>query len=202
MGTPTLKTIRSDGDDRRQQILDAAQNLIVQEGLEGFRIREVAERAGMHHASLLHYFPNRESLVRGIVDRIVASLERVPSPDTIASLSPRDTLHVHFQHVLAQMQTNPDMFVALNELFLRAVRDDEVRRVLSATDVSWHGFLIPLLKNGMQQGVFRADIAPEAAAVIVTSFFKGLSIQLNLSHQQLQDAVHQLEQWIVSIDGA
>ena len=73
---PAQSSIES--DNRRQQILNAAQELIVTEGLEGFRIREVAQRAGMHHASLLYYFPNREALVRGIVERIVQQAERVP----------------------------------------------------------------------------------------------------------------------------
>ena len=31
--------------------------LIVEKGFEGLRVREVAEHAGIHHATLLHYFP-------------------------------------------------------------------------------------------------------------------------------------------------
>jgi AcrR family transcriptional regulator len=202
METSTVQTLRPEGTDRRQQILHAAQDLIVKEGLEGFRIREVAERAGMHHASLLHYFPNREALVRGIVDRIVAQLDRVPAMNTVLARSPRDVLHAHFEHILTQMQAHPDMFVALNELFVRAVRDEDVRRVLSATDASWQGFLLPLLSAGQAAGAFRADIEPGAAALLITSFFKGLSMQLDLPQEQLHAAVDQLEQWITRSEEA
>ena len=202
MTTTHTKSNRKASDDRRQQILDAAQDLMVQHGLEGFRIREVAERAGMHHASLLHYFPNREALVQGLVERIVSHLDRVPAAGSSSSLSrPRDVLHAHFQYILSQMQTHPDYFIVLNELFTRAVRDEEVHRVLGSTDLSWQEFLIPLLAQGVQQGDFRADIAPEAAAVIITSFFKGLSTRLNQTHGQAQQAVRQLEQWITRSEG-
>lgn len=202
MNSSQTRTQRGDSDERRQMILNAAQDLIVQQGLEGFRIREVADRAGMHHASLLHYFPNREALVRGVVERIVAQLDRVPAASsTETQLAPRDALHAHFQHVLSEMLTHPEAFIALNELFLRAMRDDEIRRVLASTDLSWHEFLVPLLTEGMQQGVFRADIEPEAVAVIITSFFKGLSTQLNHSQEQVHRAVQQLERWIIQGEG-
>jgi AcrR family transcriptional regulator len=193
----TSKAQREDSDVRRQFILDAAQDLIYEAGLEGFRVREVAERSGMHHASMMHYFPNREALLRGVVERIVASLDRVPTTDARGFIgSPRDLLHTHFQHVLHQMHAFPKRFVVLNELFLRAMRDEEVRQILSATDASWHQFLIPLITFGVAQGGFRADLHPEATATIITSFFKGLSTQLNLAPDQLQHAVAQLEQWI------
>lgn len=192
---------REESETRRQFILDAAQDLIVEVGLEGFRIREVAERSGMHHASMLHYFPNREALLGGVVERIVSHLDRVPLADPETGLAaPGDALHAHFKHVLAQMQAHPGRFVVLNELFVRAVRDDEVRRVLAATDASWRQFLVPLLTAGVAQGVFRADLDPEAAAVIIASFFKGLGLHLGLAPTQLQQAASQLEQWIRAED--
>lgn len=134
MSSSQAKPSRSDSDDRRQIILKAAQDLIVRQGLEGFRIREVADRAGMHHASLLHYFPSREALVRDVVERIVAQLDSIPTASSSETqLAPREALHAHFQHVLSEMQTHPEAFIALNELFLRAMRDDgdDCARLLS-----------------------------------------------------------------------
>jgi AcrR family transcriptional regulator len=194
---------REERETRRQIILDAAQDLIIEAGLEGFRIREVAERSEMHHASMLHYFPSREALLRGVVERIVSHLDRVPVADVaVGWAGPSDALHAHFQHVLAQMQAHPGRFVVLNELFVRAVRDQEVRNVLAATDLSWRQFLVPLLATGVAQGVFRADLDPEAVAVIITSFFKGLSLHLGLAPAHLSQAVAQLEQWIGAEGGA
>lgn len=186
-----------ESEDRRQLILDAAQALIVEGGLEGFRIREVAQRAGMHHASLLHYFPNREALIRGVVARIVVGLDRVPAPgSSAAALPPREALHAHFQHVLGQIRAYPERFVVLNELILRARRDADSAQVLTEIDASWRGYLAPLLEAGRTAGVFRADLDPEMTALLITSCFKGLSEQPTLSEADWQRAVAQLERWV------
>lgn len=186
-----------ESEKRRKSILVAAQALLVEEGMEGFRIREVAQRIGIHHASLLHYFPNREALIRGVVEQIVEQLDRVPGLGAASNaLPPQDALHLHFQHVLAQMREQPALFIALNELFRRAERDEEVRRILTATDVSWSNYLMPLLQSGIATGAFRTDLNPHVVAVLIMSVFKGLSTQLTLTTEEIEAAVTQLERWI------
>lgn len=195
------KYLERDGDDRRQVILDAAQALIVEAGLEGFRIREVAQRAGMHHASLLHYFPNREALIRGVVLRIVDTLDRVPTPGSSdVALPPRAALHTHFQHVLRQIQTYPERFIVLNELALRARRDPESAQVLTEIDASWLSYLLPLLEAGRTHGAFRPDLDVEATAWLITSCFKGLSTHAHISSEHWQRTLAQLERWIIGDD--
>lgn len=185
------------GDDRRQQLIQTAHDLIAEKGFEGLRVREVAARVGLNNATLHYYFPTKEDLVRAVVEAIVRELDRVPAPGSAPdALSPREALHAHFHHVLQQTIEHPDRFVVLNELFLRAARDEEVRRILAATDTSWHGYLVPLLKTGIEQGAFHADLDPYVAAAVITSFFKGLGLQLTLPPEHLRASVEQLERWI------
>lgn len=193
----TAQTSGRDRDARQRAILDAAQDLISTEGLEGLRIREVAQRAGMHHASLLHYYGTREALVQGVVARIVAQLDRVPAPahpgETPSSAA---ALHAYFGHVLAQMQAHPEQFIVLNELFGRAKRDAAIRAVLVATEASWQGYLVPLLEAGVGDGSFRADLDPPTVASIITNCLTGLSLQLTGDRDQAARVVAQLERWI------
>lgn len=204
------------GAARREALLDAAEALLVERGLEGFRVREVAQWAGVHPASLLHYFPDREALLRGVVARTVAALDRVPvagsAPD---APPPREGLCAHFRHVLGQLRAHPERFLALNELFLRAARDPAVRRVLAATEAGWEGYLVTLLETGAAAGAFRPGLDPRAAAAVVTACFKGLGLDLALARGAAGDpdgdacferaarAVAQLERWITGDpDGA
>lgn len=184
--------------DRRQAILNAAQKLIVAEGLEGFRIREVAQRAGIHHATLLHYFPNREAIISGVIGRIVAQFGDISPPSSLHNTLPsREALHAHFQHVLTLMHTHPDNFVALQELFLRARRDDAIRQVFAHVDVRWHTYLSDLLRAGVAQGAFRADLDPQIAATLIMSAFKGLSMHADPDVAESQQVINQIERWIV-----
>lgn len=51
--------------DTRDSILGAAADLIVDEGLEGFSMRAVADRASVSERTVYHHFPNRQALLDG-----------------------------------------------------------------------------------------------------------------------------------------
>lgn len=197
---PTSETVSSpNGESRTQSIVQAAYNLIVEKGFEGFRIRDVAERAGIHHATLLHYFPTKEALIQGVVGGMVSRLDQVLVTGP-GALPARAALHTHFAHVLAQMRDVPEQFAVFNELFLRANRDSTLREVLRTTDENWHGLLVSLLERGVAEGAFRRDLDPQAAATVVMCTFKGFAFDLTLTAQRSQQTVAQLERWITGED--
>jgi AcrR family transcriptional regulator len=182
-------------DERRQQIISATQAVIVEKGFEGLRVRDVAERVGINHATLLYHFPTKSALIQGLLEHIVHNLDRFPPASE--ELSPRDLLQAHFAHILEQMNDAPEKFAVLNELFVRAGRDAEARRLLEKADADWLAFLGQLLRNGRAAGAFRRGLDPEATAMLVTSFFKGIGFQLAASPEQVRTATAQLEQLIV-----
>ena len=200
MMSDETKVIREELEnlDRRRTILNAGQALIVAEGLEGFRIREVAQRAGMHHATLLHYYPNREALINGVIRRIVDLFGDISLPGSSRdALSPREALHADFQHVLAQMQAHPDNFIVLQELFLRSRRDEAICRMFATVDKHWHAYLSALLQAGVAQGSFRADLDTQVAATLIMTSFKGLSMHTRPNVTEAQQVIDQIEQWII-----
>lgn len=54
---------------RFQALLDAAEEVIAESGLQGLTMREVARRANLPIASVYHYFPSTTGLVRAVVER-------------------------------------------------------------------------------------------------------------------------------------
>ncbi|MEL7098917.1 MAG: TetR/AcrR family transcriptional regulator [Pseudomonadota bacterium] len=63
---PAREAHQKRGHQRRQSLLDAAEALIVETGLEGFAMAEVAKRAGAAHGSLYQFFPSRAALLKGL----------------------------------------------------------------------------------------------------------------------------------------
>jgi len=59
----------SKGERRRQALVDAAAELLVEGGFDAVRHRAVAERAGLPLASTTYYFGSLEELVRAAVER-------------------------------------------------------------------------------------------------------------------------------------
>lgn len=62
-------------DERRKQLVEAAEACIVELGLSGLTIREVAARAGVSPGSVLYHYPDTDKLVfdvhRALVNRYV-----------------------------------------------------------------------------------------------------------------------------------
>jgi AcrR family transcriptional regulator len=83
--------------------LDASLDLIAQEGLEGFSIREVARRAGVSHQAPYHYFPDREAILAEIVaegfqrlrEEMVDAISQTPD-DPAAQLNAIGRVYVSF----------------------------------------------------------------------------------------------------------
>src|SRR3954471_15740661 len=57
------------GERRRQALVEAATELLIESGFDGVRHRAVAERAGLPLASTTYYFSSLEELVTAAVER-------------------------------------------------------------------------------------------------------------------------------------
>jgi len=60
----------------RDRILHAAIELADSEGIEALTMRNLAQRLGVEAMSLYHHVANKESLLNGVVDKIVGEIEQ------------------------------------------------------------------------------------------------------------------------------
>lgn len=78
--------------ERAPEILDAAMALFAERGFERTRIVDIAKRAGVSHGTVGIYFPTKEALLHGVVERMAEpEMERVEAligsfPGTTAEL--------------------------------------------------------------------------------------------------------------------
>lgn len=63
---------RSSRSSRREQILDAAEELFRENGYHGSSLRDISGRAGISHPGMLHHFASKDALLGGVVDRLEA----------------------------------------------------------------------------------------------------------------------------------
>ena len=59
------------GKDKRNQILDVARDLLIDEGYHNFSLRKVAEKAGIRVGNLQYYFPAKSDLVKAMLDHVI-----------------------------------------------------------------------------------------------------------------------------------
>ena len=59
------------GKDKRNQILDVARDLLIDEGYHNLSLRKVAEKAGIRVGNLQYYFPAKADLVTAMLDHVI-----------------------------------------------------------------------------------------------------------------------------------
>ncbi len=98
-GLPALSTAvassrkrRGEGHTRRDEILQAAKKLFLQEGYEATTIRKIADRVGVSAPALYLYFADKEAILLALCDQTFGFL--IESIDEIEKrgLAPRDQL--------------------------------------------------------------------------------------------------------------
>lgn len=207
--TPTSKPgrrPRPDGQpesDRRDELVRIAYGQIQEKGFEGLRVRDVAAKAGINHATLLYYFPTKEALIQGVVAFLIQEFQtsRVPRPAE-AALTPLQELHLEFDDLRYRFREMPEMLVVLSELFGRARRDPALAKILQALDDGWRGYLVSILARGVETGAFRPDLDLPTTAMGIMVQLKGIGCQAlaqpdpMLADRLIALTAAQIERWL------
>ncbi|SHE35021.1 transcriptional regulator, TetR family [Seinonella peptonophila] len=180
----------SKNEDRSQTLILAAYHTIAEKGFEGLRLREVADRVGLNHATLHHYFPTKEALVQAVVLYVTQRFaQTVPIGET-----PVEQLRSHLHLIQQLMQEEPALFIALNEAKLRAQRDPIIRITVQKQAEAWHEFLVNILREGIKQGNWSESLDVEAVASAIIALIN--STNIGLSSKRTKQAMQQLERWL------
>lgn len=163
-------------------------------------MREIAKRAGIDHSTLHYYFSGKESLIDGVVEHIVEDLA-IGRPDMEKrELSPRELLAGHFNALIRQMEQTPEMFVVLVELQARALREPALRAIFAKNDRGWKGFLLEILRAGIQKKEFPATLQPEVTADVIIAMVRGLSTTFSGRPELMKRPLQQMLRWVEGND--
>jgi AcrR family transcriptional regulator len=64
-------------DDTRERILDAAERLFAQHGIDAVSLREITRAADVNIAAIHYHYGSRDGLVRAVLDRVVVPINRM-----------------------------------------------------------------------------------------------------------------------------
>lgn len=78
MGKVTQRGPYAKGEAKREEILDRAVEAIGKFWCHATSMREIASACGLSLAGLLHYYPNKETLLIAIVERREVTQTHIP----------------------------------------------------------------------------------------------------------------------------
>ena len=179
-------------DKRRQDLIDAAYRAIAARGFEGLRTRDVAAEVGVNIATLHYYFPTKESLIRGVVDRAMSRFRSTLAPHG----TPVSQLRDHLQAVKRLLLDEPELGAVMAELALRSSRDEAIGAILTETFTAWQTTMRGLLRRGVREGTLRPELDSAGVAAIVMSTLSSYMLPVMRGSQIGDQALTQLERWL------
>jgi AcrR family transcriptional regulator len=99
-------------EQTRKEILEAAREVLAQDGKEGLSLAKVAKRAGVNRSTAYHHFSTREQLIEATVRWISASLQAFFDDDRAESIdqsSDRSHLETLNQRLAQYAIENPEV---------------------------------------------------------------------------------------------
>jgi AcrR family transcriptional regulator len=154
----TERALRADAERNRRRVLDAAETLFRERGLE-VSVAEIAERAGVGRGTLFRNFPTKQDLIAAIViERMNEAAERartrLDAPDA------GEGLFGFLEEIVGRQQLDRCLFDALADTFLA---NEEIR----AAHAEIVGGLEDLLTRAKAAGAVRGDVGAMDVLMLV-----------------------------------
>jgi AcrR family transcriptional regulator len=168
-------------DQRREQMLQAALEVMAERGYPETRIADVAERAGTSPALVIYYFKTKDQLlteaIRFSEDNWYATgTRRMAGIPTAAG---RLAELVAMSCLPEADAEPPSSWVLWLDLWAQSVRHSEVAGVRQKFDERWRETISSLVLAGQEAGEF-GPVDPADFAVALSALLDGLAVQIAL----------------------
>jgi len=149
-------------EDLREQALDAAIELLTEEGWDSVTQARVAERSGLGRATIYRYWPNRTMLVHdAVLKHMVVTHHAPPTGDL------RTDLLTELNNLRYEL-TERDLGPVLAALVDRAEWEAELFRIKLEIDRGGRAVLQAIIEEGIERGALVADVDVSASISILS----------------------------------
>jgi len=157
--TQSRRPVRRDPDASQRRILAAATEVFAAQGLDGARVDEIADRAGINKRMLYHYFGNKDALFASVLDELYETICRNSAALDLNNGSAPEGLARLVDFVVAYYLDNPHAITLLNAENLHKARHLKNSEHIGAIRLPFEEMLEDLIARGVASGDFRPGIS-------------------------------------------
>ncbi len=168
-------------DQRREQMLQAALEVISARGYADTRIADVAERAGVSPALVIYYFKTKDQLLTEAI-RYYEDNWYAVGQGRMAGLSTAAARLEGFVAMSCLTEADPEpggSSLLWLDFWAQAARNAEVASVRQKSDERWRQVISSLVQEGQESGEFH-DLDAARFAIYLSTLLDGLTIQIAL----------------------
>jgi AcrR family transcriptional regulator len=173
----SMTTVRRTQQERRDQaeaaLLNAAAELVVEEGVHSLTLARVGERAGYSRGLITHYFGSKQELLQRLARTTQAGF--VPGLDGAPpGLDRLLRLIDGYVGALGQLRMANRAFLLL---WAEAATASDLARIFRERDEAFRADLREDIAAGIADGIVRPDVAADEVAVAVLGQLRGIGLE-------------------------
>ncbi|GJL55391.1 MAG: TetR family transcriptional regulator [Nitrospirales bacterium] len=180
--------------DRKEQILDVAEELLQTRSFSAFSYQDVSDRIGISKATIHHHFPSKDDLSLALVTRHHMSLVSALETITKEHSDSWKQLEAYIQLVSQIMQSGHKICLTGSLQAEFATISNSTKQELANLCTCIHAWLTRLLIEGRKQQVMTFPGNPEDQASLIQAALQG-ALQQARAHgpKQFTTVVRQIK---------
>ncbi len=173
---------RKPAETRKAEIVDTALRLADELGPDRLTTEAVARRVGITQAGIFRHFPKKQALWEAIAGHIAGLMEKRWA-GALAARQPADArIRSLIAAQLRLIRATPAIPAILFSRELHS-ENDALRRAFLALLGRFHRRIATLVRQGIEEGVFRRNLDPDDAAMLIVGLVQGLAVRWSLTRR-------------------
>jgi AcrR family transcriptional regulator len=161
---------------RRAQIVDATIRCLAREGYTRLTMKAIASEAQLNQGMLHYYFSDKRAILVAALEKVMATLNRRALVRAGGDRDPRTRVRALIGACLDVADEQREFWVVFVQFWSAMLHDVDLRRINADLYRRLRAIIAEIIRDGVQQGLFRPVDAEEAGAVIL-ALADGLSLQ-------------------------
>jgi len=159
-------------DERKTQILNAAEQVFTKKGLDLARMDDIADETGLSKGTLYLYFKSKDDLIIAILDRIFQGVFKQLDKRKPGELSATKAIYWFTEEAIADYKKMLRLMPVAYEFLALAFRNKTVQLALKQYFRHYMDVLVPLIQHGINTGEFR-QVDPQEVAIALGAIYEG-----------------------------
>ena len=139
-------------DERKYQILNAAEQVFTKKGLDLARMDDIAEETGLSKGTLYLYFKSKDELIIAILDRIFDGIFKQLDARKNDRLSATQAIAQFTEEAIRDYKLMLHLVPVAYEFLALAFRNKTVQKALKLYFRHYMDVLVPIIPGGIEQG--------------------------------------------------
>jgi AcrR family transcriptional regulator len=175
--------------ETRQRLIEAAADLIAEQGVDAVSVDAVAEAGGRTSGAIYDHFGSKQGLLLALLDEWQHTVVTVVLAELELASDLSDRLRAVARNVVvAPSAETRRMLLLEHELWLRAGRDPQVAKLMTARARQAQHWLARGFATWIEAGILPTTTDPDTLAVRFRAMVSGLQLQLRLDAEGLSEA--------------